>query len=658
MTERLRSSTIISAGMVLAGRYEILELLGEGGMGAVYKARQIDMDALVAIKLLSPDVVPDTVARQRLHSEARSLAVMSHPSIPKVHCIDQLPDGSIFLVMDLIGGRSLDSILREQGKLPLDEALPVFMEVAEALAHAHERGLVHRDLKPGNIMISEEDGSRRAYVLDFGIAKNLSSSQKFTQTGALIGTANYMSPEQASGMPLGPQSDLYSLACVLYETLVGYPVYQADTVMEVLLLHVHEPVPPLAEPEVKPIAAVLSKALAKDPADRFRTMTEFVHALKAPETVKPAAHSRRKISPRVVLLPVSVLSLILVVAGFFYTHTNTAPPNDASVIQSEPILTKRQVTVFLEEASEKGGPSPRAELALKQLFSDSSMSVEERMSAFEAAGRWKIMVGDRRAALAIWDRLEPLYRSKHQSPGKAALVISSAYDAGGEASGDGTRFLQSVATADDKNGVGDTRESSFLKFQLASRYLNLGNIDEARRLYQELATVDPAEMPLLYSDGTLGLAEIEFRLKNMKKASEIARNWLTKFQRNPVTARCMPWALNLAAAGEPNLQTRLAMYREAAKIAEAGYSGGLGIKNSDDAVKMLLLMFVWRSQLCQGMTMLEMANQHVGGMTHAQARRFVDKALADLSEVPGGEKMTPTFVALRNAIVNAEKAIR
>lgn len=654
MTEILHSSTIISAGTILAARYELLELLGEGGMGAVYKARQIDMDTLVAIKLLSPEVIPDVVALQRLHSEARSLAVMSHPSIPKVHCVEQLPDGSIFLVMDLIGGCSLDRILEERGKLPLDEALPIFFEVADALAHAHEKGLVHRDLKPGNIMISKQDGSRHAYVLDFGIAKNFSSAQKFTQTGALIGTANYMSPEQASGMPLGPQSDLYSVACVLYETLVGRPLYHAETVMEVLLQHVHEPVPPLTEPEVKPISAVLAKALAKDPADRFRTMTEFIHALKAPQSVKHTAERhRKKIAPRAVLLPLLMLASVLTIAGFFYIRTHTVPSDEAAA------LTNNYIKTTLEEAAELGNDNPRAERALTQLFSDSSMSVDEKLSAFESAGRWKIKSGDMQTALKIWDRLEPLYRSQNRSPGKAALVMCLAYDdAGGIITPEGNRFLQQVAARDDESGVGDTRDALYLKFRLASRYLNLGNADEARRLYGELAALDPAAKPLLFSDGTLGLAELEFRQGNIKKASEIARNWLTKYGEKPGTLRCLSWGLILAAEGEPDLRKRLDMYHRAAAVAKAGYTGESDNADSDGAVENMSLLFLWRSQQCEAVTMRDMASKHVGGMTHKKALQFVDNVLAGLSKQPGGGRVRGQFVALRESIIVAEKMIR
>ncbi|MFE2346896.1 protein kinase domain-containing protein [Kitasatospora cineracea] len=255
-------------GRALNGRYELGEILGVGGMATVYRALDHQLGRPVAVKVLNGGLADDPRFAERFAREARSAALLAHPRIVTVFDsgVDQ---GSPYLVMELVHGATLGRVIAEQGVLPVERAAGTAAAVLDALAAAHAQGLVHRDIKPGNIMITQDGGVK---VVDFGIARAGSSSgQQLTQTASVLGTAAYLSPEQATASQVDGRADLYAVGCVLYEMLTGAPPFTADTPVAVTFKHVTEyPVPVSAHrPDVPPaLDAAILRLLAKNPAER------------------------------------------------------------------------------------------------------------------------------------------------------------------------------------------------------------------------------------------------------------------------------------------------------------------------------------------------------------------------------------------------------
>src|SRR6266487_3172422 len=256
---------MVAGTRVVGGRYELVEVLGAGGMATVWRARDGVLHREVAVKLLSPQYAADPGFLARFEREARHAAALSHPGLVTIF------DGGVtgdspFIVMELVAGQTLRQVLDQAGTLAAAQAVRVAAAVCEALEAVHAAGLVHRDIKPANIVLS----GGRVKVLDFGIARAGGTSGG-TRTQAVLGTAAYLSPEQASGDPAGPQSDLYSLGCVLFEMLTGTPPFTADTAVALAYRHVHDdPPPPSARLPGLPAALdqITGRLLAKDPAAR------------------------------------------------------------------------------------------------------------------------------------------------------------------------------------------------------------------------------------------------------------------------------------------------------------------------------------------------------------------------------------------------------
>lgn len=275
----------------LADRYRIERELGQGGMAAVYLARDLKHDRHVAIKVLRPELT-EALGAERFLREIETTASLRHPHILPLYDSGDA-DGLLYYVMPWVEGESLRVRLDRERQLPLPEALRIAREVAEALGVAHDRGIVHRDIKPENILL---DGGH-AVVADFGIARAISSAgEKLTQTGMAIGSPLYMSPEQASGGAVDGRTDLYALGCVLYEMLAGEPPYTGSSTQAILAKRLLEPVPRvsiLRETVPPHLDLVLNRALAKAPADRFPTASDFLAALSAGDAAMPPPLSRR-----------------------------------------------------------------------------------------------------------------------------------------------------------------------------------------------------------------------------------------------------------------------------------------------------------------------------------------------------------------------------
>lgn len=259
---------------VLSGRYELVHLVARGGMAEVYRAHDRLLDRPVALKILFSELSVDRTFVERFRLEAQRAAKLSHPNIVPV--FDWGEDaGTYFIVMEFIDGRPLSSILKTAGPLHPDRAAEVAADVALALDYAHHRGVIHRDIKPGNILITDEG---QVKVTDFGIARAINADESLTQTGAVMGTATYFSPEQAEGQGVDARSDIYALGVVLYEMVSGRPPFTGDSPVAVASLHVREqaPAPRQFNPSVPPdLEAIILKCMAKSPEYRYPSGSEL-----------------------------------------------------------------------------------------------------------------------------------------------------------------------------------------------------------------------------------------------------------------------------------------------------------------------------------------------------------------------------------------------
>ncbi len=260
-------------GKVL-GQFEIMEEIGRGGMASVYRARQLTMNRIVAVKVLPQHLLHDPGFYERFEREVDVISHLEHPHILPIYDYGQT-DNVPFIAMRYLGGGSLDQRIR-RGPMSLSELEQPLRQIAQALDYAHRQGIIHRDLKPGNIML-DENGN--AYLSDFGIARVLGSNL----TGSMIvGTPAYMSPEQANGMPIDGRSDIYALGVVMFEMITGRAPYQAETPMAILLKHINEPMPPVSEfrPDVpQSVEDVIAKATAKDPDKRYSSASAMIDDL-------------------------------------------------------------------------------------------------------------------------------------------------------------------------------------------------------------------------------------------------------------------------------------------------------------------------------------------------------------------------------------------
>jgi len=265
---------------LVADRYELEELVGTGGMSSVYRALDTLLERNVALKILHPHYGDDAEYVERFRREARSVAQLSHPNIVTV--IDRgNADNQQYIVFEYIDGESLKHLVDRSGPLPARRVIELALQIAEALAFAHQAGLVHRDVKPQNVLVTE-DGE--AKVTDFGIARSLDVEHGVTQTGTVLGTSNYLSPEQARGQTVTPATDVYSLGVVIYEMLTGEVPFPGENFVAVAMKHINEPPPSLIDkrPDV-PLRLVhaVERALAKDPAVRFPSMDAFAAELRS-----------------------------------------------------------------------------------------------------------------------------------------------------------------------------------------------------------------------------------------------------------------------------------------------------------------------------------------------------------------------------------------
>ncbi|MBL1108950.1 serine/threonine protein kinase [Streptomyces sp. 5-8] len=279
-------------GRQVAG-YRIESEIGRGGMAVVYRAHDLRLGRTVALKLLAPELARNDTFRRRFIHESQVAASLDHPHIVPVFEAGET-DGVLYIAMRYVSGSDLRHLLDVRGPLPPSDAVRIAAQVASALDAAHEHGLVHRDVKPGNILVAEgtdSDHPEYVYLTDFGLTKKSLSLTGFTSVGQFVGTLDYVSPEQISGRPVDGRCDVYGLSCVVYETLTGRPPFQRDDDMALLWAHQYDEPPPPSEarPGLAPaVDPVFATALAKSPDARHDTCLAFVAALRAALTAAPA----------------------------------------------------------------------------------------------------------------------------------------------------------------------------------------------------------------------------------------------------------------------------------------------------------------------------------------------------------------------------------
>ncbi len=286
-------------GRLVSDRYRVISKLGEGGMGVVYLVEHAAIEKRFAMKVLAEELARRPDVKERFLQEARAAARIGHPNIVDITDFGATPGGSVFFTMELLEGPDLAEVIRLGGAMPWSRARQLLLQICAALGAAHAKGIVHRDVKPANIVLVPRPTGEQIKVLDFGIAKVTTleaRSERLTRTGMIFGTPEYMAPEQALGRPVDGRADLYAVGVIMYEMLTGRVPFKADSFMAVLNKHIHEPPPPPSTvdpllPIGPALEAIVLRALAKAPEDRFQSMAELAGAIEAAERgdERPAA---------------------------------------------------------------------------------------------------------------------------------------------------------------------------------------------------------------------------------------------------------------------------------------------------------------------------------------------------------------------------------
>ncbi|MDZ4834467.1 MAG: serine/threonine-protein kinase [Candidatus Melainabacteria bacterium] len=346
--------------------YEVLELIGEGGMASVYKVRSHADDSLFAIKMLKAELARDPLAILRFKQEVKAAAKLGHPNLVASYELGEMDDGTPFFVMDYVDGSNLSALLIEQGKLTVERALEIFIAMCEAMEHAHSKGVVHRDLKPSNVLVNAQGLVK---VVDFGIAKVLVSgtttgnTASLTQTGELFGSPLYMSPEQCMGENSDERSDIYSLGCVIYELLSGRPPFEGANPIKIIFGHLNETPARFAKGSVgdgakrlASLEAIVFCCLEKLPANRYQSVHDLLKDLENVKEGKPPSIARNSpVMRRNVLKKVAVVVGVLGLAGGavfgISTLSHQEKPEAKAVVvpKQDNLAVKRLIDSFTTE---------------------------------------------------------------------------------------------------------------------------------------------------------------------------------------------------------------------------------------------------------------------------------------------------------------------
>jgi serine/threonine protein kinase len=453
-------------------RYQVLELLGEGGTSTVYKARHLLMDKIVAIKVLKLQLAADDVWLSRFKKEAQSATVLKHPNIIDIQAYGVTDEGSPYMVMEFIDGMSLQSVLKTQGRLKTERAIRLFGQICAGLSQAHHHKMVHRDLKPANVMIAQPGENEQAVILDFGLVKETgqNETQQALTRGAPIGTASYMSPEQCASKEITPASDIYASACLLYEMLVGKPLFEGNSPLEIMYKQIND-MPALAELPAG-FSRVITQALQKDPTKRYASIDEFnddvlscknelvTSAQIAQGQSGQVSGRQRRSAVRTAVFSLAAALLLSASAFMLLSHSpNSSTPSTFSGMTIDELMAKG-----LKETDLEDGHTPNYQLALKY---------------FEMAGK----AADSGATYSrgngsVYFRIGLCYTQLRQYK-TAISPLKRAHE---------------LLTSTSEDGLEERTQSLY---QLAVAYITTGQTQQAEAVLEELLTIHEKRGPSL-----------------------------------------------------------------------------------------------------------------------------------------------------------------
>lgn len=498
------SSESAESGNMFDNRYELLSVLGAGGSGTAYKARDTFLDRAVVVKVLHQHLLSSKDALERFWKEAATTTGLSHNGIIQVYGHGVAQDGRPYMVMDCLEGNSLAAILQQCKRLELERFLNLFLQIADALSFAHRKGIVHRDLKPSNIIITREVTGERAVIVDFGIAKILDASgdASSTQTGSLLGSSAYMSPEQCKGSSIDARSDIYSLGCVMYEALSGRALFEGDSQMDVMYKHLNEPVDKRKLAELPaPIKEILAKCLEKDAAARYQTSAELRSDLRnCAEMTGEIMHRWPQLNRygKNTVRIASMLAVALLCAGclWYLWHLKTNQP--IPTIQADETSAPRSSSLprsskalfdLLEKYRGKGKHAEIVNLLqswLTKYMDCSIVPVEDKVSVIQALCNVLSGQGKRQEMIHWLDKLEKL--DPNSIPNRCYVAANRA--AIYRLQLDPARGAQTIARVL-KDFPRDCSSELMLSGQImclqnqADCYIDLGNMQKAADLYAE-----------------------------------------------------------------------------------------------------------------------------------------------------------------------------
>jgi serine/threonine protein kinase len=392
-------------GTTIDGRFELLQELGKGGMGTVYRARQKGMDRCAAVKVLNRSTACSAADQRRLRNEARAISVLAHPNIVSIYTTGITEDGKLYLAMELLAGRSLAAIIEETGFLPWEAALPLFIQACDALDHAHANQIIHRDIKPSNMIVTAEVANPCLKLVDFGIAKMSGEEGTISRATQILGSAAYLSPEIAAGQKCDRRSDIYALGCSLFHTLAGSPPFSGETFWQTAYKHRNDPVPSVNAMNARAhipdsLQQVIDCCLSKDPSKRFVTTKHLQEDLQAVlagkppkhvtghHTFKPAPELSQSLKHRILAAATGGVLLVLVAlssATWFLQKEYVSSPDLVSVYRSEAnakliaarrLIDSKQIAeprlilqAAAREAEKSGDPLLRLDVATNLIIS-------------------------------------------------------------------------------------------------------------------------------------------------------------------------------------------------------------------------------------------------------------------------------------------------
>ncbi|MCA9804446.1 MAG: serine/threonine protein kinase [Cyanobacteria bacterium HKST-UBA02] len=383
----------------LPDRYKILKVLGKGGMGTVFKARDGNLDKVVAIKVLRGDFAQtDQVSLQRFQREAVAAGKLKHDNLISVLDFGVTDESHPYLVMDYVEGPTFKSLIESPSAIALEQALDIFCQVASGMSHAHQNGVVHRDLKPANIVLSrQEDGTTRAIVIDFGIAR-MEEGGALTRTDAIVGSPLYMSPEQVRGEEVDARADIYSLGCIMFECLTGRPPFQGATALDTMNMHVSRAAPSINEnrpddPYPQSLENIVTQSLARSLEKRYQSMAELLTDLEkvkeelslAPVSPAGEAPARRQGDGLMPVFAIAGVVLIATVAFIVLTLFPAKEPESPAPLKEAYRMSKDRESTMAELKLELKEPGKQRIDALREGVIDRAMLV-----MVEKSGRTKL----------------------------------------------------------------------------------------------------------------------------------------------------------------------------------------------------------------------------------------------------------------------------